>query len=143
MRHRGGRAVRWICHQVHGRRHSCLFRLPASARAHEDDAERAIRGGLALVDAVGRLDLGFEKLQVRVGIATGLVFVDDFIGEGSAREHSVVGETPNLAARLQALAEPDTVVIAARTRRLVGDVFEYRDLGAFDVKGIAEPVTAW
>jgi class 3 adenylate cyclase len=112
-------------------------------RAHEDDAERAIRAGLAFVDAVGRLDIGFAKLQVRIGIATGLVVVGDFIGEGPAQEQSVVGETPNLAARLQTLAEPDTVVIAARTRRLVGDLFEYRDLGAFEVKGIAEPVPAW
>ena len=78
--------------------------------------------------------------QARVGIATGLVVVGDLIGEGSAQEQSVVGETPNLAARLQALAEPDAVVIAAGTRRLVGDLFEYRDLGAVEVKGIAAPV---
>src|SRR6202049_3974701 len=112
-------------------------------RAHEDDAERAVRAGLALIDAVGRLDVKSVKLQARVGIATGLVVVGDLIGEGSAQEQSVVGETPNLAARLQALAEPDTVVIAAGTRRLVGDFFEYRDLGAVEVKGIAAPVPAW
>ena len=82
-------------------------------------------------------------LQARVGIATGLVVVGDLIGEGSAQEQSVVGETPNLAARLQALAEPDAVVIAAGTRRLVGDLFEYRDLGAVEVKGLAGPVPAW
>jgi len=99
-------------------------------RAHEDDAERAVRAGLGLAEAVGRLDVKSVKLQARVGIATGLVVVGDLIGEGSAQEQSVVGETPNLAARLQALAEPDTVVIAAGTRRLVGDLFEYRDLGA-------------
>src|SRR5207249_9362192 len=81
--------------------------------------------------------------QARVGIATGLVIVGDLIGHGSAQEQSVVGETPNLAARLQALAEPETVVIAAGTRRLVGDLFEYRDLGTVDVKGIAAPVPAW
>src|SRR5580704_9139504 len=89
-------------------------------QAHEDDAERAIRAGLGLIDAVGRLDVGSVKLQARVGIATGLVVVGDLIGKGSAQERSVVGETPNLAARLQALAEADTVVISASTRRLVG-----------------------
>jgi class 3 adenylate cyclase/predicted ATPase len=112
-------------------------------RAHEDDAERAVRAGLGLIDVIGRLDLPSVKLQARVGIATGLVVVGDLIGEGSAQEQSVVGETPNLAARLQALAEPDAVVIAAGTRRLVADLFEYRDLGVVEVKGIAGPVTAW
>src|SRR5207253_238855 len=112
-------------------------------RAHEDDAERAVRAGLGVVDAIGRLDCKAVELQARVGIATGLVVVGDLIGEGSAQEQSVVGETPNLAARLQALAEPGTVVIAAGTRRLVGDLFEYRALGAVEVKGIAGPVPAW
>ncbi len=106
-------------------------------RAHEDDAERAVRAGLGITEAVGRLDVKSVKLQARVGIATGLVVVGDLIGEGSAQEQSVVGETPNLAARLQSLAEPDAVVIAAGTRRLVGDLFEYRDLGAVELKGIA------
>jgi class 3 adenylate cyclase len=112
-------------------------------RAHEDDAERAVRAGLACVDAVGRLDVKSVRLQARIGIATGLVVVGDLIGEGSAHEQSVVGETPNLAARLQALAEPGTVVIAAGTRRLLGPLFEVRDLGAVEVKGIAGPVPAW
>ena len=112
-------------------------------QAHEDDAERAVRAGLRSIDAVGRLEVKSVKLQARVGIATGLVVVGDLIGEGSAQEQSVVGETPNLAARLQALAEPDTVVIAAGTRRLLGDLFEYRDLGAVEVKGIAAPVPVW
>jgi len=112
-------------------------------RAHEDDAERAIRAGLGAVDGVARLDVNSVKLQARVGIATGLVVVGDLIGAGSAQEQSVVGETPNLAARLQALAEPGAVVIATGTRRLVGDLFEYRDLGAVEVKGIAAPVPAW
>src|SRR5215472_929327 len=89
-------------------------------RAHEDDPERAVRAGLRLVEAVGRLDFSLVKLQVRVGIATGLVVVGDLLGEGSAREQSVVGETPNLAARLQALAGPNDVVIAAGTRQLTG-----------------------
>jgi predicted ATPase/class 3 adenylate cyclase len=112
-------------------------------QAHEDDAERAVRAGLGVIDAVGRLDIKSVRLQARVGIATGLVVVGDLIGEGSAQEQSVVGETPNLAARLQTLAEPGTVVIAASTRRLVADLFEYRDLGTVEVKGIAAPVLAW
>src|SRR6516165_687261 len=112
-------------------------------RAHEDDAERAIRAGLGVTDAVRRLDVGSVKLRARVGIATGLVVVGDLIGEGSAREQSVVGETPNLASRLQGLAEPGSVVIAASTRRLVGGLFDYRDLGAVDLKGMVEPVPAW
>src|SRR5580704_19134390 len=90
-----------------------------------------------------RLDVKSVKLQARFGIATGLVVVGDLIGEGSAQEQSVVGDTPNLAARLQSLAEPNAVVIAAGTRRLVGDLFEYRDLGAVEIKGIAGPVPAW
>jgi class 3 adenylate cyclase/predicted ATPase len=106
-------------------------------QAHEDDAERATRCGLAMVDRVSQLNLA-EELHVRVGIATGLVVVG-----GEVVEHDVVGETPNLAARLQALAEPDTVVIAASTRRLVGDLFEYRDLGAVQVKGLPAAVRAF
>ncbi len=112
-------------------------------QAHEDDVERAVRAGLSAIEAVRRLDVNSVKLQTRVGIATGLVVVGDLIGEGSAREQSVVGETPNLAARLQALAEPDAVVISASTRRLLGTLFEYRELGAVAVKGIAAPVQAW
>src|SRR5499427_276411 len=106
-------------------------------KAHEDDAERATRCGLALVDRVAQLD-GTEELHARVGIATGLVVVG-----GEVVEHDVAGDTPNLAARLQALAQPDTVVIAASTRRLIGDLFEYRDLGAIELRGIAGPVSAW
>jgi len=112
-------------------------------QAHEDDAERAVRSGLGLIDAVDRLDVRSVKLQARVGIATGLVVVGDLIGEGSAQEQSVVGETPNLAARLQALAEPGAVVVAAATHRLLGDLFEYRDLEAVEVKGVAGLVSAW
>ena len=106
-------------------------------KAHEDDAERATRGGLVLVDRVSQLDQA-EELHARVGIATGLVVVG-----GEVVEHDVAGDTPNLAARLQVLVEPDTVVIAASTRRLTGDLFEYRDLGEIELKGIAEPVPAW
>jgi class 3 adenylate cyclase/tetratricopeptide (TPR) repeat protein len=112
-------------------------------QAHEDDAERAVRAGLGLIEAVGRLRVKSIDLQTRVGIATGLVVVGDLIGQGAAQEQAVVGETPNLAARLQALAEPDAVVIAAGTRRLIGDLFEYRDLGTVGVKGIAAPMPAW
>jgi class 3 adenylate cyclase/predicted ATPase len=112
-------------------------------RAHEDDAEHAVRAGLGAIEAVGGLDIKSVKLQARVGIATGLVIVGDLIGEGSAQEQSVVGETPNLAARLQSVAEPDAVVIGPVTRRLVGELFEYRDLGAVEVKGLAAPMPVW
>ncbi|MBV8334835.1 MAG: AAA family ATPase, partial [Alphaproteobacteria bacterium] len=112
-------------------------------QAHEDDAERAVRAGLNVIEAVRRLDVKSVKLETRVGIATGLVVVGDLIGKGSPQEQSVVGETPNLAARLQTLAEPETVVIAPGTRRLLGDLFEYRDLGAVEVKGMAAPVQVW
>jgi class 3 adenylate cyclase/predicted ATPase len=112
-------------------------------QAHEDDAERAVRAGLGAIHAVSRIAVKSIKLQARVGIATGLVIVGDLIGEGASQEQSVVGETPNLAARLQAFAEPDTLVIAASTHRLVGALFEYRDLGTINVKGIARPMGAW
>jgi class 3 adenylate cyclase/tetratricopeptide (TPR) repeat protein len=112
--------------------------------AHEHDAEHAVQAGLALVETAPKLTTAASApLQVRVGIATGLVVVGDLIGEGSAQEQSVVGETPNLAARLQALAEPGAVVIADSTRRLLGNLFELKDLGARDLKGIAGPARAW
>ena len=111
-------------------------------RADEHDAERAVRAGLALVEEVAGLDtVAAAPLQVRVGIATGLVVVGDLIGQGAAQEQAVVGETPNLAARLQALAEPGTVVIAPSTRRLTGGLFDYEDLGAVEIKGLAAPVS--
>ena len=113
-------------------------------QAHEDDAEQATRAGLALVEAVAgvQTDIGTE-LHVRVGIATGTVVVGDLIGEDAAREEAVVGETPNLAARLQAQAEPDTVLIAGTTRSLLGELFEYRMLGKVPVKGSGDPVPVW
>jgi predicted ATPase/class 3 adenylate cyclase len=107
--------------------------------AHEDDAERAVSAGLALVGAVGRL-AALEPLQVRVGIATGVVVVGDLVGSG---ERSIVGDTPNMAARLQTLAEPNTVVIGPTTRRLLGDLFEYQDLGMVAVRGFVAPVEVW
>jgi class 3 adenylate cyclase/predicted ATPase len=113
-------------------------------QAHEDDAERAVRCGLALVDAAPRLQASHGiTLQVRIGIATGVVVVGDLIGEGAAQEQGVVGETPNLAARLQTLAEPGQVVIAPSTRRLTSGLFEYRDLGRVVLKGLADPIRAW
>jgi class 3 adenylate cyclase len=113
-------------------------------QAHENDAERAVRAGLALVAAIPNLDVGKRPaLRVRVGIATGLVVVGDLVGEGSSQEQAVVGETPNLAARLQALSEPDTVVISGSTRRLLGALFEYRTLRSMDVKGFSQPVEVW
>src|SRR5262245_54025328 len=108
-------------------------------RAHEDDAERTVRAGLDIAAAVARLRTpAKEPLAVRIGVATGLVVVGDLGGEGALREQAVVGDTPNLAARLQALAEPGTVVVAASTRRLLGDLFRLRDLGLHTVKGFAE-----
>jgi class 3 adenylate cyclase/predicted ATPase len=106
-------------------------------RAHEDDAERAARCALAVVEAVSGLKLA-EELRARVGIATGMVVVG-----GGAPEHDVVGETPNLAARLQNLAEPSTVLIDENTRRLTGGLFEYRDLGAVEARGFTGTVSAW
>src|SRR5258706_369411 len=97
-----------------------------------------------ILRAIARLETrAAEPLAVRIGIATGLVVVGDLSREGALREHAVVGETPNLAARLQALAEPGTIAVAASTRRLLGDLFRLRDLGRHEVKGIAEPVAAW
>jgi class 3 adenylate cyclase len=111
-------------------------------QAHEDDTERAVKAGLELIQAVSGLKAK-AALQTRVGIATGLVVVGDLIGSGGAQEQAVIGETPNLAARLQGTAEPNTVLIAESTRRLLGNLFDLQDLGAQDLKGIAGPVRAW
>ena len=111
-------------------------------QAHEDDAQRAVQAGLEAIAAVTLLKLR-EPLQARVGIATGLVVVGDLIGSGEAQERGIVGETPNLAARLQGIAEPGMVVIAESTRRLVGTLFELQDLGARELKGVAGPVRSW
>src|SRR5260370_1589855 len=112
-------------------------------QAHEDDAEQATRAGLALVDAVANLktDIGTE-LQVRVGIATGMVVVGDLTGEGAAREQAVIGETPNLAARLQAFAKPGMVLVCESTHRLTDGHFDYRNLGPVAPQGLAETIPA-
>jgi len=113
-------------------------------QAHEDDAERAVRAGLVLVEAISRLEAATDRrLHARIGIATGLAVVGDLIGEGVAREEAVVGDVPNLAARLQALAAPGTVVIGDTTRRLLGGLFKLEDLGPQRFKGFAEPLAAW
>jgi class 3 adenylate cyclase len=122
-------------------------------QAHEDEAERAVRAGLEVVEAVSALDAQElapgdvrkerQPLVARVGTATGLVMVGELIGEGAAKEQIVVGETPNLAARLQALAAPGRVVISQATRRLVGGLFELADLGPRRLKGFAEPLAAF
>ena len=113
-------------------------------QAHEDEAERAVSAGLAIVAALAPLETtAGEPLAARVGIATGLVMVGELIGEGAAREEAVVGETPNLAARLQTLAAPGSVVISQATRRLLGGLFELDDLGPRRLKGFAEPLAAW
>ena len=111
-------------------------------QAHEDDAERAVRAGLAVIEAVGKLP-GREDLSVRLGIATGLAVVGDLIGEGAAQERGVVGETPNLAARLQALAAPNALVIGEATRRQIGGLFDLEDLGAQQLAGFTDPQRAW
>jgi class 3 adenylate cyclase len=117
-------------------------------QAHEDDAARAIHAGLEIAQAPDLLDVlptreGVWRPRVRIGIATGLVVVGDLIGEGASEEAAAVGETPNLAARLQTLAEPGSVVVAERTRELAGGRFEYTDRGTHELKGFDRPVRAW
>ena len=117
-------------------------------RAHEDEAERSARAGLDIIAAMADLNAAVLRppgveLAVRIGIATGPVIVGDQIGKGTASETAVIGETPNLAARLQALAEPNQIVVGASTRAMLGDLFELQDLGAHALKGFAEPVLAW
>jgi class 3 adenylate cyclase/predicted ATPase len=112
--------------------------------AHEHDAERAVKAGLAIIDAAPRLETAEgEHLHVRIGIATGIVVVGDLLGSGESQERGVVGNTPNLAARLQGVAEPDNVVIAESTRKLLGDLFELSDLGPQNLKGVAGQIRAY
>jgi hypothetical protein len=117
-------------------------------RAHEDEAERSVRAGLDIIDTMAELNAAVPRppgveLAVRIGIATGPVIVGDQIGEGTASETAVVGETPNLAARLQALAQPNQIIVSSTTRAMLGDHFDLEDLGACELKGFAEPVPAW
>ena len=111
-------------------------------QAHEDDAERAVRAGLELTAAVGRLNAR-ASLQTRVGIATGVVVVGDLVDAGGSQERGIIGETPNLAARLQGLARPNMVVIAESTRKLLGNLFELEELAVKELKGIAGSVRVW
>src|SRR6267154_3763895 len=113
-------------------------------RAHEDDAERATRAGIALIEAVAELrrERG-AAVEMRIGISTGLVVVGELIGEGEARERGVVGDTANLAARLRSLAEPGTILVSESTRRLLGETFELKGLGPQTLKGFNSPVPAW
>jgi class 3 adenylate cyclase/predicted ATPase len=111
-------------------------------QAHEDDAERAVRAGLELVAAVSDLKT-HAALKTRVGIATGMVVVGDLVGSGASQEQAIVGDTPNLAARLQGIAEPNSVVVAESTRKLVGSLFELEDLGPQELKGVSWPARAW
>jgi class 3 adenylate cyclase/tetratricopeptide (TPR) repeat protein len=113
-------------------------------RAHEDDAERAVRAGLDIISAVRQLETGAgERVELRIAVATGLVVVGDLISGDASEEHATIGDTPNLAARLQSLAEPGVVVVASSTRRLLGDLFTFRNLGRREVKGIGEPIAVW
>ncbi len=113
-------------------------------RAHEDDAVRAIRAGLEIIAAVATLDTPAPKpLEVRIGIATGVVVIGDLMGEQAMTEQAVVGDTPNLAARLQLLAEPGMIMISSDTRRLAAGHFDYRDLGLVEIKGLASPTQTW
>ncbi|HUN99854.1 MAG TPA: adenylate/guanylate cyclase domain-containing protein [Bradyrhizobium sp.] len=131
-----GHVARWL-----GDGATVYFGYP---RAHEDDAERAVRAAIALVAAVRQLRCERKvDLRLRIGISTGLVIVGELIGEGDARERGVVGDTPNLASRLQALAEPDTIVVSETTRRLLGRAFELKSLGLHQLKGFKAPVPAW
>src|ERR1700683_3997204 len=112
--------------------------------AFEDAAERAVRAGLGILAEIGKIARpDGAALQARVGIATGLVVVGEIIGAGSAQERTIVGETPNLASRLQALAAPDTVLISETTQNLLGGLFELERTGEHDLKGFARPVPAW
>src|SRR5208283_3246715 len=121
-----------------------IFAYFGFPRAHEDDAARAVHTGLEIAEVVARLQTrAREKLAVRIGIATGLVVAGDIVGQGAAQEQAIVGDTPNLAARLQALADAGGVVVSSATRRLIGDRFRLKDLGRHAVKGLAEPVEAY
>ena len=111
--------------------------------AHEANAERAVRAAVAVVEAIRLAPIGSEQLRVHIGIATGLVVIGEPIGRGDARQQTAIGETPNLAARLQGLAEPNGIIIDAMTRWQIGGLFDCRDLGTAALKGLPYPVPAW
>ena len=129
-----------IIGQYHGDGVLAYFGYPA---ARGDDAERAVRAALQLVKDVPDVTAASEPLRVRIGIATGTVIAGDIMRSVGADEHPIIGETPDLAARLQGLAGPNMIVIASSTRTLTGRMFEYRDHGRHELKGIAEPVQVW
>lgn len=112
-------------------------------RAHEDDSERAVRAGLDMIAAIKPLETRAERVEVRIAIATGLVVVGDLISGSALEQQAMIGDTPNIAARLQGIAEPGAVIVAASTRELLGDLFTFRSLGLRQVKGISEPIAAW
>jgi class 3 adenylate cyclase len=112
-------------------------------RAYETDSEQAVRAGLAVTAAVGKIVSGGGTLRVRVGIASGLVVVGDIAGDGNTQEPTAMGQAPNLAARVMGIALPDTVVIANETRLQIGDLFDCEDLGMTEIRGFADPVRLW
>ena len=120
-----------------------IFAYFGYPRAHEDDAERAVRAGLDIIAAMGALERAQERVEVRIAIATGLVVVGDLVSGEASEQQATVGDAPNVAARLQSLAEPGAVVVAASTRALLGDLFTFRSLGRREVKGISEPIAVW
>ena len=111
--------------------------------AREGDAERTVRAALAVIAAIGQAPIHGRAVRVRIGIATGLVVIGAPIGTGEARQQTAIGETPNLAARLQGLAGTNGIAIDQTTRRQLGGLFEYRNLGKLDLKGFPDPVSAW
>jgi TolB-like protein/class 3 adenylate cyclase/predicted ATPase len=133
-----GRYVGFVA-KFHGDGLLAYFGYP---QAHEDDAERAVRAGIALVDAIGQFGAP-PPLRVRIGVSTGVVVVGDLIGQGEAQDRGIVGEAPNLAATLQTLAEPNAIVIADSTRDQVGALFEVADLGPQQLRGFGAPQHAW
>ena len=141
------RAYRAACARVIANYDGCIARFVGDGvlayfgypRAHEDDAERAVRAGLDMIAAITPLETLAERVEVRIAIATGLVVVGDLISGSASEPQAMVGDTPNIAARLQSIAEPGAVIVAASTRELLGDLFAFRSLGFRQVKGISEP----
>src|SRR5689334_16661540 len=145
------RAYRAACARVIANYDGCIARFVGDGvlayfgypRAHEDDAERAVRAGLDMIAAITPLETRAERVEVRMAIATGLVVVGDLISGSASEQQAMVGDTPNIAARLQSIAEPGVVIVADSTRELLGDLFAFRSLGLRQVKGISEPIAVW